>query len=636
MSFLTPAALALALLAIPIILLYMLRLRRRRQAISSTMLWRELVRDRSANAPWQRLQRNILLFLQLLILAALVVALARPALISSEMIGGGSLIVLLDASASMAATDGEDGASRFQQATAQTQQLIDELDRNDQMTLVAVGRLPTVIAAATNDVELLQRELASLAPEAASADWAAAFTLAAGLAQGTTDPHLVIISDGSLPEALPAFSGDVAYLPMGRSADNLALSALGGRASGDAFELLVGVDNFGPAVGEAVLSIYVDEQLFDSRRVEIQSQQNAQFSWTLPSNAGVVQAVIAPAEGTADFLALDNQAWGLVGGGKGQRVLLVSDGNLFLERLFAVLPGYEVTRFASIDDIVDSEGRPFDLYIFDGVPIPNPLPSANVLIFDPQPSGDTEDLASTIAVTGVFTDTAVTRMADDERLVNVDWRGINIAQARRVEASGLIPVISSAEGPLLLAGEISGRRIVVFPFDLAASDLPLQIAFPVIVANIAAWLNPGSTSMTADDVGPGTVVTLLPDARAESLIVTLPSGETRQLVVAAEAGPILFDETLLPGVYDISTQLADGAPTPSGQFVVNFFEPGESLIAPSRTISVGQREISSAPDQPRGRHELWPFVLAAGLILLLAEWWITYDRGLQRFLLKYR
>ena len=79
MTFLAPQALALGTLAVPIVLLYMLRLRRRDIPVSSTLLWEEILRDREANAPWQRLRRNWLLLLQLLILAALVAALThRP------------------------------------------------------------------------------------------------------------------------------------------------------------------------------------------------------------------------------------------------------------------------------------------------------------------------------------------------------------------------------------------------------------------------------------------------------------------------------------------------------------------------------------------------------------------------------
>ena len=95
MSFLTPLSLLFGLLAIPIILLYMLRLRRREMRVSSTLLWQKLVRDREANAPWQRLRKNWLLILQLLILAALVLALARPFLPTNSIINGNVVVLLV-------------------------------------------------------------------------------------------------------------------------------------------------------------------------------------------------------------------------------------------------------------------------------------------------------------------------------------------------------------------------------------------------------------------------------------------------------------------------------------------------------------------------------------------------------------
>ena len=76
MSFLAPLALALAALGLPILILYMLKLRREEQVVSSTMLWQQVLRDQQANAPWQRLRRNLLLLLQLLLLFLLVMALA--------------------------------------------------------------------------------------------------------------------------------------------------------------------------------------------------------------------------------------------------------------------------------------------------------------------------------------------------------------------------------------------------------------------------------------------------------------------------------------------------------------------------------------------------------------------------------
>src|SRR5687768_8531260 len=95
-----PAAAVLSALSIPIILMYMLRLRRVEMQISSNFLWQQLVRDREANAPWQRLRFSWLLLLQLLILLALVIALTRP-FAKVESIASNNVVVLLDGSASM-------------------------------------------------------------------------------------------------------------------------------------------------------------------------------------------------------------------------------------------------------------------------------------------------------------------------------------------------------------------------------------------------------------------------------------------------------------------------------------------------------------------------------------------------------
>src|SRR6187551_1537704 len=77
----------------------MLRLRRPERDVSSTFLWQHLVRDVEANAPWQRLRRSLLLLLQLLCALLLVAALVRPAALAHD------LVLVVDASASMSATD---------------------------------------------------------------------------------------------------------------------------------------------------------------------------------------------------------------------------------------------------------------------------------------------------------------------------------------------------------------------------------------------------------------------------------------------------------------------------------------------------------------------------------------------------
>ena len=632
MSLLAPAALVLGLLAVPIILLYMLRLRRREQLISSTFLWRELVRDQAANAPWQRLRRNLLLLLQLLILAALVLALARPTL-RVPGFGGGSIIVLLDASASMQATD-SDAASRFEDARAETARLITGLSGDDRMTLIRVGQTPTVLAAASADRNTLRRALDAAAPENGPADWSAAFALAAGSMQGLDDPRTVIVSDGGLPENLPALPGDVGFAPVGRAGDNLALAAQAARPTAGGADLLVAVENPGPTARSGLLSLYVNDALYDSRRVDLGANEQTAQTWSLPPDAGVVEARLEPRDGAADYLAVDNRAWTLLEGNDLRRVLLVSEGNLFLERLFAILPGYELFRAAPDEAESVAAGDSFDLYVYDGVPLPAGPLKGSTLIFNPQPGVDGAE--PPLRVTGTISDTTAVRIADSPLLANVDWRALNIAAAQQVDAPALQPIIEAAAGPLLLAGEVDGQRVAAFTFDLRASDLPLQIAFPVIMANITAWLSPGRVIAGDDILQPGATVPLIPDARAAAMTVTLPDGTVWEQATAGVGEPLLFSETQQTGIYRISLRDPSGETRAAGGFAVNFFDGNESRIMPVETLRFGQAEVSGGSEVGEGLRELWPWFLLAGLGVLLVEWWITYRRSLGRPTFRFR
>src|SRR5437867_5484521 len=94
--------------AIPIgvIALYFLKLKRQPVQVPSTFLWQKSVEDLHVNSLFQRLRKNLLLFLQLLVLALTLLALARPAWTGTE-VGGQRHVILIDNSASMASTDVE-------------------------------------------------------------------------------------------------------------------------------------------------------------------------------------------------------------------------------------------------------------------------------------------------------------------------------------------------------------------------------------------------------------------------------------------------------------------------------------------------------------------------------------------------
>src|SRR6478736_6279889 len=71
---------ALATIPVGIVALYFLKLRRRPVRVPSTLLWRRSMEDLHVNSLFQRLRRNLLLFLQLLAILLAMLALAGPRL----------------------------------------------------------------------------------------------------------------------------------------------------------------------------------------------------------------------------------------------------------------------------------------------------------------------------------------------------------------------------------------------------------------------------------------------------------------------------------------------------------------------------------------------------------------------------
>lgn len=626
MAFLAPFFLLLGLLAAPIILLYMLRLRRREMVVSSTLLWQKLLRDREANAPWQRLRRNLLLFLQLLILGLLVLALARPFLPVPSLVNS-SVVVVLDGSASMQATDVE--LTRFAAAQAEARRLVNDLGGGNQMTLILAGQTPVVLSPPTTDKTVLRQAIEQAQPENGAADWTAAFALAAGAAQGFQDARIILISDGGLPGDLPPLPAELVYVPVGSNGENLAISALATRATGDGVELFASVSNQGVIDREALLTITLDGVLFDSRRVVAPGQSTANVTWSLPPDTAVIQAHLSNHQG--DNLSLDDTAWAVHEGGVSNRALLVTEGNLFLEQVFGVLPGVEAFKTAPGSDLLNENGAAaFDLYVFDGVPLPQPPPAADMLIINPQSGGG--DL---FTVNDVFSNTVAIRLTDSPLLQFVDWRNVNVRQAQEVVAPWAQTLVQAQGGPLLQIGQRGGYRVALLNFDLRDSDLPLQIAFPILMANLTGWLSPGRAFDAPTGLQPGEPVSIMPGASSTAVTVIKPDGATWRTDVGE--GAVIFAETDQLGLYQVRLRDggAGGEERPAGSFAVNLFNPAESAILPAAQVQVGQTAVTIAEEGAVGQREFWPWLLALAFLVLLVEWWV-HHRGAQLPRLKLR
>jgi len=296
------------------------------------------------------------------------------------------------------------------------------------------------------------------------------------------------------------------------------------------------------------------------------------------------------------------------------------------------LPGVELVRLAPEQPLpVES----FALYVYDGA-ITGTLPAGNLWLVGPTASvGDGFEDGFPIRVGGAFTATAITRVAADDPLLRyVDVDNVHILQARAVEPPpGARVLIESAGGPLLFVVERPEGRLAVLTFDLRDSDLPLQIAFPILTANLADWLlsPPGGGSRggrLAELVRPGDPFHIPPNPQATEIRVTTPDGVRHSLPVG-ERIPV-FAATDQLGVYLVEQLDESETRLQADVLAVNLFDEAESNIMPREVVRVGQTEVTAAAREEQGRREFWPWLAGVALGVLVVEWWV-YERGSLRW-----
>lgn len=620
MSFLAPFAALLALLAIPIVLLYMLRLRRQETEVSSTYLWRQLLQDREANAPWQKLRRNLLLLLQLLTLALLIAALMRP-FIEIPTVTTGRIVLLLDASASMNATDVP--PSRFAAAQQAALELAAALSAQDSMTVIRVADVPEVLASATNDLNLLRAAILDAEVSQASADWQAALTLAAGGAVGVEQFSIVLISDGGLPLDLPTLPGELRYIPIGLSDANAAITAMAARArAGETPQVFVELTNFGSSPAEVILGLELDGRLDRAQRYTVPGLSVREVFYTdLAGDFTTLSASLTRASGSTvpNHLTLDDRAWTVYSPPGAGRVLLMTPGNIYLRQALASLPGIEPFQGQIENGLPTGQG--FDLYVLDGwLPEDGTLPPGDLLIIDPPESSALFEVLGRSAATGS------PRVApEDTRTRYVNFNNVSILDFTRLDGVDWAdPLVTVEGGPLLLAGTVGGRQVAILTFDLHRSDLPLQITWPILLANLMEWYTPARTVAAADGLLVGDTLALSPPFEADRVRITRPDGETTTIRIGQD--PLLYAATALPGLYTVDTY-AGAELVQQELFAVNLFDRMESLIAPVEQLRVGGTQVSEAAREEIGQREFWPLIALAALLLLMLEWWLYHRQN---------
>lgn len=613
MNFLAPLGLALGALSIPLVAMYFLKLRRKKVKVPSLLLWQAFQKSEQLASPFERFRRNLMLLLQLLALLLLVLAVSRPYFESDAPLAR-SLVLVIDTSASMGAEDVS--GTRLQAALAKDSEVVGDLGTGDEAMVITAGARTEVAVPFTRDRGALGAGLDEIEVTEARGALREGVQLAVSMARSRPGVEVLVLSDGGTTALsdVPTGGAEVRFVPIGRSDNNSAIIAIDLRRSPSSEldrQLFITAQNYGGSEVSGSVEVYLDGELIGLSTEALPPETPVSFVFDVGGDrSGTIQVKLSAED---DNLAADNTAWLALTPLAQRRVTLVG-GDALTARALAADPRVSLTRLAP-GPVSQATIDRSDALVFAAGNVPAGLEGHNLLVLGPLPGSPVSfgDEVRAPAVLGWRRTHPVLRF--------VEWDQILIGRSMAVsEAGTLASIVDSTDGPLVLAGEIDGGRVVQLAFDPLRSDLPLRVAWPVTLLNAVGWLTERSASgEAAAAVATGApFVRRLPDDTLPSDVSVLgPDGTAVEHSIAN--GQLRVRDTSAVGVYTIR----NGASR--SRFSANLLSPEESDIAPRADLTLSDSVVQASVGPKSGRYELWRWILLVGLALLMVEW-LAYNR----------
>ncbi|MEO7109301.1 MAG: VWA domain-containing protein, partial [Polyangiaceae bacterium] len=476
--------------AAAVIAFYILKLRRRVFAVPFSPLWQRILRDKEATSLFSKLKRLLSLLLQLALLALLVLALGDPRA-AATLIKGRNLVVLVDASASMQATDVS--SSRLESAKDEVKKIIRGLGGSDRMLIAQMSASVTPLGPMSGDTSELDREIDAVKATDTRADFPRALRFATDALRGADNAEIVVVSDGALGAPSDAqgsvHTGDakLVFIPIGKSKKNAGITQFSVRRyplDKSRYEVMLEVTNTGAEEEEVELSLLGDGQLVDLTKLRLKpGERLPRFYPNLSGASRTLEAKIKRVDGSHDDLPADDHAYALLPERRRAKVLLVTPGDTYLEAALLLDEYLDVTQVNALhySDKTPSGGN-YDVVIFDGA-TPEVMPRANALYIDPRGSGSPVKVEEEISQPGFD---HIDRKHPVVRFTALD--DVNIARGHKlVPQAGDKVVGASDAGPILIAGQRAGFKFVALGFDVRESDLALRVAWPLFLMNTINW-----------------------------------------------------------------------------------------------------------------------------------------------------
>ena len=640
MNFATPLAFAWTALAVPIVIFYILKIRLRRIPVSTSIFWRQIFDEKQPRSLWQQLRHWMSLLVQLLMLALLVLALTDP-YFSWEILQARRLVLVVDNSASMNATDVS--PSRLAMAKKIAGQSIAALRMRDEMAIVTAGTEPQVVCGMTGHQRTLRDKLASVS----STDGPTRVREAVGLARRLLGDHphgqIILLSDGGFPECDElSRSKDMQMHLVGTRESNVGITRWQVRRSlldPLGYEILAEVFNASDDPVRCRLEVDLNGLPVDV--VPLELEPGATWNQVLQKTSADGGTLVAHLT-HQDSLAADNTAWAILPKRERQKVVLVSQQNHFLQKAIEANSLVDITTSKELPASFDSS----TIYFLHRK-TPQKIPNAPVFVIDPTNDCDLWKVGEKLS------NPIVTKQDMDSMLM----RHVRLDNVLMPDARQLFPVqpmqtlVQAVSGDALLAAmDRSQGKVLVLTVNLDEGDLTFRTAFPILVTNALSWfagqagelresLATGSTApfefSAQDATTGGQWVLRSPDGRNKLIAHESTVGAQGAGGRDGRSQEFAFKTTLGPfdrcGIWSVEKHLNTGGPseqkpTVRMELACNLANKLESDVRmPQDSLAETARPTVAAGLLTR---PIWFYLVAVSWLLLTIEWWLYQRRWL--------
>ncbi len=632
-NFTRPDLLLGLLILLPLILLYFLKPKPRYIKLPTTMFVMKMERMKLRSF-FNRFVRDPLLISQILIISVLVLALAGPFFISHGQKSTDEVVFVIDASASMQATDVS--PSRFSAAVQKANEILGGCSEDSKISIILAENIHQVIVLDHGTPAQAQAVLNTIECSDTPSNIGDALLLAKDLVVEET-PKIYVLSDFASQEGtdvlaakrLASSKAEVSLIKISKGGDNTGITdfkAYRTTKSRDNVYLAFTVKNFGVEKRNADVNVMFDNVLISSENETIKpgSEEMFYLNGSVSRDEHVISITLKP----EDDMDADNKVSVYVPPIRQHKVLLLTSGqkDSYLRYALEALSDSGIDLTVAPPPVECGANRVFcDLSAYEAIILGTVLESKTeffvpgdfdqingfvnkggnlIVMASPSVKRQTETIKDMLPVElgeVIHKDDYIEKEFDHEVLKDVRFENSVVKIYLEAQPANGSTTLLSANGTPMLSFWNKGGKVAYMGVnpDPEWSNIYISSSFPILWLQLIEWMGKSETETTGN-LPAGTYYYTPPGFN-----ISTPSGATTDK-------NLILDKI---GLYRVGSE----------KIFVNLVNEKESNIT---SIAMDGTEISGGKKAVDVKEQLYKYLLAAAVLLLLVEMVLYRRRGL--------